>query len=98
MFVPRKLHPIGNEYHSICCGLSGVIYSIEFVEGKDRPRKLPPKEYSEHGRTIGLLMRLPESIHLSGRVVIMDSGFCVLKALMLVSISVYSLAVIGLRM
>jgi hypothetical protein len=57
------------------------MYSIELVEGKDRPRQLPPKEYSEHGRMIGLLMRLTESIHHSGRVVIMDIGFCVLKAL-----------------
>jgi hypothetical protein len=35
----------------MCCGLSGVMYSIELVEGKDRPQQLPPKEYSEHGRT-----------------------------------------------
>ena len=45
MFVPRKPHPIGNEYHSMCCcGLSGVMYSsIELVEGKDRPRQLLEK-------------------------------------------------------
>jgi hypothetical protein len=98
MFVPRKPHPMGNEYHSMCCGLSGVMYSIELVEGKDRTRQLLPKEYSEHGRTIGLLMRLTESIHHSGRVVIMDSGFCVLKALTkLVSVGVYSSAVIKKR-
>jgi Transposase IS4 len=34
MFVPRKPHPIGNEYHSLCCGVSGVMYTIELVEGK----------------------------------------------------------------
>ncbi len=55
------------------------MYSIELVEGKDR--QLPPKEYSEHGRTIGLLMRLTESIYHSGQVIIMDSGSCVFKAL-----------------
>ena len=37
--------------------------------------------FSEHGKTVGLLLRLTESIHHSGRVVIMDSGFCVLQAL-----------------
>ncbi len=58
MFVPRKPHPKENEYHAMCCGLSAVMYSIELVEGKDRPRQLPPKEHSEYGRTIGLLMRL----------------------------------------
>ena len=36
MFVPRKPHPMGNEYHSMCCGLSGIMNSIELVEGKDR--------------------------------------------------------------
>jgi Transposase IS4 len=46
--------------------------------------------------TIGLLMHLTKSIHHSGRVVIIDSGFCVLKALIkLASIGgVYSFAVI----
>ena len=39
MFVPRKPHPFGNEYHSICCGLSGVMFAIELVEGKDRPKE-----------------------------------------------------------
>ena len=39
VFCPRKPHPYGNEYHSICCGLSGIMYGIEIVEGKDRPRE-----------------------------------------------------------
>jgi hypothetical protein len=42
MFVPRKPHPMGNEYHSLCCGLSGIMYAIKLVEDKDRPRQLPP--------------------------------------------------------
>jgi hypothetical protein len=30
MFVPRKPHPMGNEYHSICCSLSaGIMFAIE---------------------------------------------------------------------
>jgi hypothetical protein len=62
MFVPRKPHPMGNEYHSICCGISGIMYAIELVEGKDRPRELPPKKHHEKGRTAGLLLRLTESI------------------------------------
>jgi hypothetical protein len=35
MFVPRKPHPMGNEYHSICCGESGIMFDFELVEGKD---------------------------------------------------------------
>ena len=43
-------------------------------------------------------MRLTVSIHHSGRVVIMDSGFCILKALTkLASVGVYSSAVIKKR-
>ena len=26
MYVPRKTHPQGNEYHSIACGESGIMY------------------------------------------------------------------------
>ena len=28
MFVPRKPHPFGNEWHSICCGISGIMFAI----------------------------------------------------------------------
>jgi Transposase IS4 len=45
MFVPRKHHPMGNEYHSICSGLSGIMYAIELVEGKDHPKEQPNAEY-----------------------------------------------------
>ena len=44
MCVPHKPHPFRNEYHSMCCGLSGNMYSIELVEGKDRPHQSPPKK------------------------------------------------------
>ncbi len=67
------------------------MYAIELVKGKDRPPQLAPENFSEHGKTTGLLMRLTESIHHSGRVVIMDSGFCcVLEPLVkLASVGVY---------
>ncbi len=37
VFCPRKPHPFGNAYHSMCCGISGMMMMIELVEGKDRP-------------------------------------------------------------
>ena len=37
VFVPRKPHPFGNKYHNITCGLSGVLFALELVEGKERP-------------------------------------------------------------
>ena len=35
VFLPRKPWPLGNEYHSICCCQSGIMYAVEIVEGKD---------------------------------------------------------------
>ena len=50
------------------------------------------------GRTAGLLLRLCESIMHSGRVVMMDSGFCVLQALIeLLLVGVYPSTVIKKR-
>ncbi len=39
IFCPRKPHPFGNKYHSICCGLSGIMYAV-FL---GRERMLPLK-------------------------------------------------------
>ena len=35
MFVPCKPWPFGNEYHSVCCCLSGIMWGIDLMEGKD---------------------------------------------------------------
>ena len=82
VFCPRKPHPYGNEYHSICCGLSGIMFAIEIVEGKDHPKELEQDENDKKiGKTGALLLRLCKSIYTSGKVVILDSGFCVLSAI-----------------
>jgi hypothetical protein len=96
VFCPRKPHPFGNEYHSMCCGESGIMYRIEMVEGKDRPTELPIDE--SKGKTVSLLLRFCNSIAGRGMVVILDSGFCVLKGLIeLRKIGVYASAVIKKR-
>ena len=79
-FVPRKPHPFGNEYHSICCGKSGIMYAVEIVEGKDHPKERSD-ETNKNGKTVGLLLRLTRRLHGTGKLVILDSGFCVLKGL-----------------
>ena len=81
MYVPRKPHPQGNEYHSIACGESGIMYAIELVEGKDKPKEKEKEKYSEHGKTASLLLRLCESIFQTGKIVVLDSGFCVLNSI-----------------
>ncbi len=80
-FCPRKPHPFGNEYHTLCCAKSGVLTQIELVEGKDRPKELPNPQYHEMGKTVGLLMRLLQPYFTSCRYVVLDSGFCVLKGI-----------------
>ena len=37
--VPRKPWPFVNEYHTICCAISGILFALELVEGKNRPKK-----------------------------------------------------------
>ena len=81
MVVPRKPHPFGNEYHTLCCGKTGIMYHVEIVEGKDRPPEKGPKQYDEKGKTVGLVLRMTRSIQGTYKCVIMDSGFAVLDAL-----------------
>ena len=45
MFVPRKPWPFGNEYHTICCCSSGIMWGVELVEGKDQPPELSQQQY-----------------------------------------------------
>ena len=53
MYVPRKPHTMGNEYHSICCGKCEIMFAIELVEGKDRPKEAPKLDYDDLGKTPG---------------------------------------------
>ena len=78
IFLPRKPWPLGNEYHSICCCQSDVMFRVEIVEGKDRPQEKPPEKFNnvtKNGTTTALLLRLCEPIFHNGMVVILDSGF-----------------------
>ena len=81
MFVPSKPWPFGNEYHLVCCCLSGIMWGINLVEGKERLNELGKKEWDEIGPIIGLLLLMLASIFNLCFMVILDSGFCVLKAI-----------------
>ena len=82
MCVPRKPWPLGNEYHAIVCGtIVGDLYQIELVEGKDTPKRAPRNKFNDMGKTVGLLLCLTKPIWGSSRVVVLDSGFCVLKVI-----------------
>ena len=82
IFCPWKPHPFGNEYHSICCAKSGIMYALEIVEGKYRPRDIPQDPNNTTcGKTGALLLRLTKLLYSTGKVVILDSWFCVLHAI-----------------
>ena len=81
IFCPRKPWPLGNEYHTIACGKSGILYAMELREGKDRPPQRPKPKYDDLGKTVGLLLRLTRQLHATSKVVVLDSGFCVLKGI-----------------
>jgi len=97
VFCPRKPWPFGNEYHTACCGLSGIMFVMELVEGKDHPPQVVPR-FSEMGKTAGLMMRMLSSYFSTGRYIVLDSGFCVLKALVqLKKVGMFACAVIKKR-
>ena len=81
MCVPRKPWPLGDEYNTIACGTSGVIYQLEIVEGRDTPKRASPNEFNKMGKTVGLLLCLTKQIWGSSRVVALHSGFCVLRGI-----------------
>ena len=58
------------------------MFAVEIVEGKERPVDLGSPEFEAViGKTGGLLLRMLKSCFNSGRYVVLDSGFCVLKAI-----------------
>ena len=61
-----------------CCSLSGILWQMELVEGKDSSSEIIPK-YNNQGKTVGLLLHVLDPIFTRGNVVILESGFCVLK-------------------
>ncbi|EDQ88899.1 uncharacterized protein MONBRDRAFT_8844 [Monosiga brevicollis MX1] len=81
-YAGRKPDPVGNDYHAMYDVHSRVLYHMELVEGAARTAHLPLR-YAEHGKVSALILRMTESSWGKGRVVVMDSEFCTLPALVL---------------
>ena len=43
MCVGRKPHPFDNKIHTICCGLTYILWRAQIEEFKDRPGSLGSK-------------------------------------------------------
>jgi len=52
------------------------------VEGTDQSRQRPRDKYHEKGKTASLLLRLYKPLFVTDKVVILDSVFCVLVAIL----------------
>jgi hypothetical protein len=78
--------------------MSGIMYLIELVEGKDAPPQRGSPTFATLGKTVGLMMRMCQSIFHSGKVVVLDSGFCVWKGIIeLKKVGVFAHALIKKR-
>ncbi len=86
MCVPRKPHPFGNKYQTICNGDhtkgAPIMFCAELLEGKDWPVELGPKEFEDHGKTVGLMVCMSQNLWNTGKVVKMDSGFSVSRGIL----------------
>ena len=82
VFCPGKPYPEGDEYHTICCGMTGILFDLELREGKDHLSELPHAEFFEEGMKAGLLLCLTKTIHYTAHYVVLDSGVSVLLALL----------------
>ena len=84
VFCPCRIHPKGNQYHTICCGESGIMYGWYIVQGMDYliPMGRPEFQTSPNMKTVRLMLRLMRALWSTGKAVIMDSLFCVLKGLL----------------
>ena len=64
-------------------------------EGKDRPTKLGKKKWEELGKTVGLMLRMCETIFSTVKCVVLGSGFFVSKGIRsLLEFEVYAAALV----
>ena len=83
-FFPCKPHPFGNEYHTIDCVVSKVIYQNDIVKVKYRLRYTRKNYLDKKGVIVGLVVWKSNLIWFTGKVLVMDSGFYVLEGLVLI--------------
>ena len=72
VFCPSNPHPKVNEYHTICCGESGIIYIWEIVDGRNHPitMGIPKFETSSNMKMFGLMIRLTRALFSGGGILV----------------------------
>ena len=56
------------------------MFAIELVKGKNALPQIT-KQFEQHGKTLGLFLRMLQSYFHTVRYIVLDSGFCVLKGI-----------------
>ena len=76
--------------------MSVVVFFVDILEGKDQPTEIGKPDFeAEYGATGGLVMRMTNPLFGTGKAVVKDSGFCVMKGLVgMLSRGVYGTTVI----
>jgi len=85
IYFPQNHNPnSGNLYHSIADGDQDkpILWRIKLQEGKDRPKdnnNMPqfPSDFEQQTTTSALMLEITKPIHHTGKVIIMNSRFCV---------------------
>lgn len=96
VFVRRKPHPHGFEYHTIADQETAVIFRMELVEGRFQPPQASPP--TAIGSMAALLDRMTVRLRGKGHTVILDSAFCVIEGLVDLALKgVYAVAVVKKR-
>lgn len=88
-FVDRKPMPWGNLFHTCACAISKIIFSLEIMEGKDRPEWKEKEEFEDRFNTNavtktkvgGLMMRMAKPLFGRNCIVVHDSGFSSVTAM-----------------
>ena len=78
VFIPINPHPKENQYHTMFCVESIIMYMWEFFESKDCPKELliPQSRRVMGTLTMVLMWRLMQSFCITVKTLIMSNGFC----------------------
>ena len=79
MCVRQKLHPFGNERHTIFCAINPILWRAKIVQVKDRTTEPGKKKREELGKNVGLVLRMCEPIFSTVNGVVLNSDFFVSK-------------------
>ena len=81
MCVGRKPHLFVNECHTSSCAITSILFRAFIAKGKEPPKELGQKNYSEFGQTVRMMLQMCKTLYGTGKSVLMGSGFCVSRGI-----------------